>query len=283
MMVESRPALSTAQSVGHRKVAVVTGGASGIGKAIARRLVAEGMQLLIADIEETALEAAALEIGAQAICVDASSAQSMQALAAEAQRRFGGVDLFCSNAGVASTGRIADMTPADWHWLLGVNVWGLIHGISAFLPLLRSRPDGGHLAVTASEAGFHVAPNIGGYCVSKSAAVGIAEGLATELREEGANVGVTILCPGPVSTRLGSSQRNRPAGLQQGSLTDSDLEATEAGAALRWATPESVAETLLDAIRNGDLYAFTHPEMAGPIEARHRAIADALARAGGAR
>lgn len=261
------------------KVAVITGGASGIGLAIARRLLAERMQVMIADVEQAALDRAVAETGAIGMRVDVSSAESMGALADAARSRFGGVDLFCSNAGVASSGPIGTMTATDWQWLMSVNVWGLIHGIKAFLPLLRERPQGGHLAVTASEAGFHVAPQIAGYCVTKATTVAIAEGLAAELRDDGADVGVTILCPGPVSTRLGVSQRNRPASLGDGALIDRNLEATEEGSKLRWIAPASVAETLLQAIRDQQLYAFTHPEMAAPVMARHEAIAEAFSRA----
>lgn len=261
------------------RIAVVTGGASGIGKAIARRLVAERMTVVIADIEQAALDGAAAQTGATGIRVDVGSAASMQALADEVARRFGGVDLFCGNAGVASTAKIADMAAADWEWLFGVNVWGFIHGVKAFLPLLRARPDGGWLAVTASMSALHVTPGIGGYTVSKFAVTALAETLAVELREEGADVGVTILCPGPVSTRLGSAHRNRPAALSGGAMVDSDLEATEEGGKLRWIAPDAVARTLVEAVRRGDLHAFTHPEMAPLVEERHRRILDALAAA----
>jgi NAD(P)-dependent dehydrogenase (short-subunit alcohol dehydrogenase family) len=258
------------------KVAVITGGASGIGLAVARRLIAEQVQVMIADVEQAALDRATAETGAIGMRINVSSAESMQALADEARRRFGGVDLFCSNAGVASSGPIAAMTGADWEWLLGVNVWGLIHGIRAFLPLMRGRPGGAHLAVTASEAGFHVTPQIAGYCVTKATAVAIAEGLSAELKDEGADIGVTILCPGPVSTRLGGSQRNRPSALSDGALIYRNLEATEEGQKLRWIAADTVADTLMRAIRKQQLYAFTHPEMAGPVEERHRAIAKAI-------
>ncbi len=261
------------------KVAVITGGASGIGLAIARQCFAEGMQVMIADVEQAALGRAMAETGAMGMLVDVSSSASVQALADEVVQRFGGVDLFCNNAGVASSGPIAEMTATDWQWLLGVNVWGLIHGIEAFLPLLRRRPGGGHFAVTASEAGFHVAPKIAGYCVTKATTVAIAEGLWAELQEDGADVGVTILCPGPVSTRLGLSQRNRPESLAGGALIDRNLEATDDGKKLRWIGSDEVAHALLRAIRHQQLYVFTHPEMAGSVIARHEAIGTAFSQA----
>lgn len=261
------------------KIAVVTGGASGIGKAIARRLIAQGMTVVLADIERVALDKAAAEAGAVGICTDVASFESVQALADEVKRRFGGLHLLCNNAGVASTARLADMSMSDWTWLLGVNLWGVIHGIKAFLPLLKANPDGGHLVNTASVAGFHVTPDLGGYAVSKFAVVALSETLALELKADGSNVGVTILCPGPVSTNLGTSQRNRPTALAGGFFVDKDLEALEDGGGVRWIDADAVADVLLPAIRRGDLYAFTHPEWASIVRARHTQIADAFARA----
>ena len=131
-----------------------------------------------------------------------SSFASVQALADEVQPGLARVHLLCNNAGVASTARLADMALSDWQWLLGVNLWGVIHGIKAFLPLLKANPDGGHLVNTASMSGFHVTPDMGGYSVSKFAVVALSETLALELAEDGSKVGVTVLCPGPVSTSL---------------------------------------------------------------------------------
>jgi NAD(P)-dependent dehydrogenase (short-subunit alcohol dehydrogenase family) len=260
------------------KIAVVTGGASGIGKAIARRLVAERMTVVIADIERSALQKAAAETGAIGIHTDVASYDSVQALADEVKRRFGGVHLFCNNAGVASTAPIADMSLSDWTWLLGVNLWGVIHGIKAFLPLLKANADGGYLVNTASMAGFHVTPDLGGYTVSKFAVVALSETLALELETDGSKVGVTVLCPGPVSTRLGSSQRNRPSALAGGVFVDKDLEALDEGGGARWIDGDAVADVLLRAIKSGELYAFTHPEWAPIVRARHEQIANAFAR-----
>jgi NAD(P)-dependent dehydrogenase (short-subunit alcohol dehydrogenase family) len=259
------------------KVAVVTGGASGIGRSIARRLVLEGMQVIIADVEREPLAIAARQIGATAIPTDVTSPQDMQDLAAQVQERFGGVQLFCSNAGVASTARILDMALPDWQWLLDVNLYGLIHGIKAFVPLLAKNADRGHLAITASLSGFHVTPELGGYTVSKFAVIALAETLALEMRSLQPNVGVTILCPGPVSTRLGASQRNRPVTPGGGALVDRDLEA-EGGDGARWLDPGEVATVLLQAIRRGDLYAVTHPEWAPIVQERHDRIMAAFRR-----
>lgn len=259
------------------KVAVVTGGASGIGKGIARRLIAEGMRVVIADIEPSPLRQAAAELGAAGIVTDVMSFDSVQALADETGRRFGNVHLLCSNAGVASTARLADMALSDWTWLLGVNLWGAIHCVKAFLPILGADPDGGHIAITASMAGFHVTPGMGAYTVSKFAVVALAETLAVELQDEGRKVGVTVLCPGPVSSKLGSSQRNRPGRLAGGAFVDSDLQATDAGRGLHWLDPDVAAEVLVRAVRRGELYAFTHPEWAPIVRERHDRIAAAFA------
>lgn len=258
------------------KVAVVTGGASGIGRAIAARLVDQGMKVVIADIEEAALDKTAAEIGALGIRTDVSSLESVQSLADEVVRQYGGVDLFCNNAGVASTAKIEDMSLSDWDWIIGVNVFGLIHGMKAFLPLLRANPDGGYLTVTASMSSFHVTPEVGGYAVSKFAVVALAETLALELEADEENIGVTILCPGPVSSNLGASQRNRSAEITGGGMVDNDLEQSDRGQALRWITPESVADTLLQAIKRGDLYAFTHPEWEPMVQKRYQKIAEAF-------
>jgi len=256
-------------------VAVVTGGASGIGRALAERLLAHGMRVVIADVEPAALAAAATQTGALGILTDVTAPESVQALADEVMGRYGGVQLFCSNAGVASVGRLADMAPADWSWLLGVNLWGAIHGIRAFLPLLKANAGGGDFIFTASEAGFRVNPGLGGYTVGKFALVALAETLALELHEEGSPVRVTLLCPGPVRTRLGSSQRNRPP-QPGGALLDRDLEATPAGRSLRWIDPQVAVDALLQALEHGEFYAFTHPELGSLVLERHGRIAAAL-------
>ena len=192
------------------KVAVVTGGASGIGRALAARLSAEGMRVVIADVEAAALARAAAELGAVGLMVDVADRASVDALAAAVTDRFGAVHVLCNNAGVASTAAIADMTADDWRWILGVNVWGVINGVAAFLPLLERNRDGGHIVNTASVAAFSVTPLHGAYCATKHAVIAFTETLALELEQSGSNVGVTALCPGPVSTNLGASSRNRP-------------------------------------------------------------------------
>lgn len=258
------------------KVAVVTGGASGIGKGLARELLAQGMQVVIADVELDILSQTATELGATPVATDVSSLSSVENLAAETVRRFGTVHVLCNNAGVGSLGRIADMKPADWDWLLNVNVKGVIHGITTFLPILKRNPDGGHIINTSSLSGFTCLPGLGGYTLTKFAVLALTETLALELAEENSKVGVTALCPGTVRTNLGSSSRNRPAALAAGGLVDSDLEKTAYGAQFRWLEPETVGAIAVRAMRRGDLYAFTHPDMRGPVDDRHKRIALAM-------
>lgn len=258
------------------KVAVVTGGASGIGKALARQLIAQGMQVVIADIEQEVLLQAAAELGATPVRADVSSPSSVEHLAAEAMRRFGTIHVLCNNAGVASLARIADMKLPDWDWLLNVNLKGVIHGVTTFLPILKRNPDGGHIINTSSLSGFACTPGLGGYTVTKFAVLALTETLALELAEESSKVGITALCPGTVHTNLGSSSRNRPVALADAGLVDSDLEKTAYGAQFRWLDPDTVGAIAVSAMRRGDLYAFTHPDMRGPVDDRHHRIALAM-------
>ncbi len=258
------------------KVAVITGGASGIGRGIAARLKAQGMQVVISDVEQGALDRTAGELGVTGIRADVSSLDSVQALANEVKRRFGTVHVICNNAGVGSVAPMASMTIADWQWLLGVNLWGVIHGISAFMPVLQANAEGGHIVNTASMGGFATLPGLGAYTASKFAVVALSETLAMELEEQRSRVGVTVLCPGPVRSNLKTSQRNRPASFGTGALIDTDLETSEHGAQMRWLDPEEVGDIVVRAIRRGDLHALTHPEMAAVAGARHERIAAAF-------
>ena len=263
------------------KTAVVTGGASGIGLGIARQLRAEGMQVVIADIEPGALEAAAAQIGATGVVTDVASLASVEALAAETIRRFGAVHVVCNNAGVGSGARVADMKPADWDWILGVNLLGVIHGVQAFLPLLSANPEGGHMVNTASMSGLRVRPGAGGYAVTKFGIVALTETLAMELAADGSRVGVSVLCPGMVHTNIKASTRNRPGDLS-GALADYDIETSGLGARMRWLNPDEVGRITVRAIRRGDLYAITHPEQVGEVEERHRRLEAAFRAAGSA-
>ncbi|MFI6173661.1 SDR family NAD(P)-dependent oxidoreductase [Nocardia sp. NPDC051052] len=260
------------------KVAVVTGGASGIGKGIARQLIAEGMEVIIADIERDVLARTAAEIGAVGIPTDVSDLASVQALAKAATDRFGTVHVVCNNAGVGPIGRIADLTIEDWQWMLGVNLFGVIHGVQTFLPILRANEDGGHIVNTASIFGLFAQPPLAAYAVSKYGVVALTEALAGELEQDGSKVGTTVLCSATVQTNVASSTRNRPERYSGGGLSDFEMTEEEYRSQ-RWLDPEEVGAIVVGAVKRGDLYAVTHSEWYTPIEQRHRDIAAAFAQA----
>jgi len=262
------------------KVAVVTGGASGIGKGIATQLVRAGMRVVIADIESQALQGTATEIGAVGVRTDVSELPSVKALATTVCERFGTVHVLCNNAGVGPMANLSDVTIEDWRWMIGVNLWGVIHGVHTFLPILKANADGGHIVNTASVGGFTTMPGLGTYTVTKYGVIALTETLAQELEQEGSKVGVTALCPGTTRTNIKHSSRNRPKDLGGGKLLDVDLERGEFGAAFRWMEPNDVGAIVVEAIRRGDLYAITHPEMFARVEERFKAVTDAFKRAG---
>jgi NAD(P)-dependent dehydrogenase (short-subunit alcohol dehydrogenase family) len=259
------------------KVAVVTGGASGIGKGIATRLVAEGMRVVVADIEEDVLRQTAAELGAIPLAVDVSDVDSVRALAKEATSRFGTVHVVCNNAGIGPLAPIADLTMDDWHWIIGVNLYGVIHGVQTFLPILSANPDGGHIVNTASMAGLVAPPRLGAYSVTKYGVVALTEVLAAELEAAGSAVGASVLCPGTVRTNIGTSSRNRPGHLPDAGLADVDISLDE-NPVHRWITPEDAGAVVVRAIKRGDLYALTHPDWYPMVRQRHESIAAAFRR-----
>jgi NAD(P)-dependent dehydrogenase (short-subunit alcohol dehydrogenase family) len=259
------------------KVGVVTGAASGIGKAIAAAMIAEGMQVVISDVEADRLQAVADELGAFAVAADVSKAEDVDALARAALAQFGAVHVLCNNAGVGPMAPLAKLTLRDWRWLIDVNVWGVIHGITSFLPILRDNAEGGHIVNTASMAGLMAVPGLTPYSATKFAVVGMSEAMAAELALEGSPIGVSILCPGPVRTDLGRSTRNRPEALA-GALTDVLLEDSVQfdGLEIDWLSPEATADLVIHAIKANELYVITHPAMQPEVEARHRGIEQAF-------
>lgn len=260
------------------KVAVVTGGASGIGKGIAEALKNQGVELVIADIEDGALQRTAKELGATGIQTDVSSADSVGALATEVVERFGTAHVLVNNAGIGPMGRIADLTLDDWKWMVGVNLWGVIHGIHSFLPILKSNEEGGHIVNTSSMAGLVGMPGLGSYTLTKYGVLGLTEVLAKELEEDGSKVGATVLCPGTIHTNIGTSSRNRPDG-NDGGLHDVDIsqEGSEVDmSGVRWMIPIEVGTIVVDCIKSGELYALTHPDWWDMVEPRFVAIASAF-------
>jgi len=271
------------------KVAVVTGGASGIGRALAERFVAEGMRLVLADIEEKALAGAAEELGAAGATVvpvvtDVSKEASVMALADRAYAELGAVHVLCNNAGVATGGLSWELTEADWQWTLGVNLWGVIHGIRAFVPRMIAGGDDGHVVNTASMAGLLSAPFMGPYNASKFAVVTISEVLHHELAMTGAKVKVSVLCPGFVATQIGESDRNRPDELRDAFQLDPAMEQFRGVVMQMLASglpPAEVAAMVLDAVRNDRFCILTHPDLKEPVRARMEAILDGEAPAFG--
>jgi NAD(P)-dependent dehydrogenase (short-subunit alcohol dehydrogenase family) len=265
------------------KTAIVTGAASGIGLGIARNLARAGMNLVLADIEETPLARAHAEIealGSNAIAVktDVSDCASVMAAGAAAERAFGNLHVAVSNAGVSMHNQaLADISPTDWNWLIGVNLLGVIHGIQAFLPLLLKHGEDAHLVNTASIAGLQVNPDMhsAGYAMTKYGVVALSEGLENELKAS--KVGVSVLCPAAVDTLIYRSARNRPdrfggATERQNELFLKDLLA--AG----W-PPDRIGARVLDAIRDGEFFIFTHPSTRAWVEKRHARLMEAFDRA----
>lgn len=253
------------------RVAVITGGASGIGLAMARRFGAEGMKVVLADIERPVLERAGADLAAGDVDVltvptDVSLADDVDALAATALDHFGDVHLVCNNAGVGSRGLpIAELPLADFEWVVAVNLFGVIHGLRAFLPHLRAN-DVGHIVNTASVSGLYHLPRMGPYNASKAAIVALSETLRFELSAEGSRVGVSVLCPSWVRTSISTSDRNRPERFAYGLDTDQMTQAAAYKARRReqLATiaidPAAVADQVCDAVRTDRFYVVTHPE-----------------------
>ncbi|RPI12164.1 MAG: SDR family NAD(P)-dependent oxidoreductase [Actinobacteria bacterium] len=245
------------------KVAVVTGGASGIGRAMAAQFAADGMQVVIADVEAPALEATSGELGVVGVQTDVGDAASVQALADHVCDRFGTVHVLCNNAGVGGGGQIADLTLADWKWVLDVNLWGVIHGLHSFLPRILANPDGGHVVNTASMAGLFASAGMGPYNATKFAVVAISETLSKELQAAGSSVGVSVLCPGFVRTNIFDSQRNRPDALRNATkaVGDARLRNDILKGFLETAmNPAEVALQVRDAIVEDRFWITTHPE-----------------------
>jgi len=262
------------------KVAVVTGGASGIGLAMARRFAREGMKLVLVDIEKGALERASRELGAAgtevlAQRVDVSNSDQMDGLAEAVLSHFGAVHVVCNNAGVATGGPMWELTTADWEFAMRPNLWGVIHGVRVFTRHLIGQ-DEGHIVNTASLAGLVSVPGVGPYNVTKHAVVTLSETLHGELAALGSRVGVSVLCPGFVKTNLWDSERNRPHELQN---PDSPRAAEQEQmrdvlkALIFGGTDvEPIAERVLEAIRSRRFYILTHEGSEALVEQRMQRI-----------
>ena len=264
------------------KTAIVTGAASGIGLGIATALAEAGANVVMADIQKTAVEQAAHGLPVRnkrvmPVRIDVTQEQSVLGALAEVERNFGKLHIACNNAGVPMHGtQMTDVPQGDWEFVIGVNIWGIIHGIRHFVPAILGHGEEGHIVNTASVAGFQNrrGTNQGPYSMSKYAALSLSEALEIEL--EGTNVGVSVLCPGPIATNIARGARNRPDHMGGPQIRAND----EATLAERLATtgldPKKVGERVLDAIRTKTFYAFVSAVPADVIRSRHRRIEEAL-------
>ncbi|HEU5196839.1 MAG TPA: SDR family NAD(P)-dependent oxidoreductase [Methylomirabilota bacterium] len=259
------------------RVAVVTGGGSGIGRAMALALAREGARVVLADLDEGAMDGVAREargLGVDALTVrtDVSDLASVQALAGRAWQAFGSVHVLCNNAGVALWGGLERATHRDWQWAIGVNLWGVIHGVESFVPRMIAGGEPGHIVNTASMAGLIASQGLGVYNTTKYAVVGLSETLAKDLKPY--RIGVSVLCPMGVQTRIRDSERNRPAALRNAEgPAGSEVELIG-----RYLAPEAVADMVLDAIRREELYVITHDEGLEPLRRRFERMQQSIAR-----
>ena len=268
------------------KVAVITGGASGLGREFANTAFARGMKIVLADVEGNSLERAATELRAQGAQVlsmlcDVRKGPQVQALADAAMKRYGAVHLVFNNAGVGSGGLIWENSEADWEWVLGVNLWGVIHGVRIFTALMLACAQDdpafeGHIVNTASMAGLLNAPTMGVYNVSKHAVVSLSETLYHDLQLVGAPIGASVLCPYFVPTGIGQSHRNRPADVKvrarptvsqvaAQAMTQKAVESGKVSAA-------QVAAMTFDAVASGQFYIYSHPDALAGVAERMDAI-----------
>ena len=259
------------------KVAVITGGASGIGFATAKALAAKGAKLVLADIEGPALQKAVADVAASGVKVegvacDVSKLAAVQKLADTAFSKMGAVHVVFNNAGVAVGGPIAQMKHSDWQWIIDVDLWGPIHGVEVFLPRMIEQRAGGHLLFTASFAGLVPNEGLGPYCVAKYGVVAMAEVLKRELRPH--DIGVSVLCPMRVATNIGNSERNRPAELGGAKAAPRVPEQGEVNNDLAGRVIEvgDVARMVVDAVIANRLYILPHEESRKSIRRRFERI-----------
>ncbi|MAI80203.1 MAG: short-chain dehydrogenase [Deltaproteobacteria bacterium] len=270
------------------RVAVVTGGGSGIGAALSHACSQRGMRVAVVDVERDAAEKVAAEInesGGEAFSsvVDVRRLSEIERLAQEVDQNFGACHLLCNNAGVLVTRPILDLEEKDWDWSLSVNLLGPIHAVSAFLPRMLSSGEEGHIVNMASMAGLVSMPHrgLGAYTTSKFALVGYSESLRAELASKDAPIGVSVVCPGAVATRIAQSERNRPKELETGQgPTPTQADPNTAPAQGRQ-TSEEAALRILAGVQANDAWILTHPEMKSMVEARTSALLTAFDEAAG--
>jgi NAD(P)-dependent dehydrogenase (short-subunit alcohol dehydrogenase family) len=257
------------------RVAAVTGAASGLGRSMALAFAAEGMDVALADVDLENVSSVENEVRARgvrafAMRVDVSKAAEVEAFAERAVKELGAVHVVCNNAGVSPLGAVWEHTVADWQWILGVNLWGVIHGVRAFTPRLIAQNEG-HIVNTASVAGLISPPGSGAYNVTKHAVVTLSESLYHDMRERNSAIGVSVLCPAYVPTRITESERNRPTALPVSEKSAATL-AREAmlkkAVASGKVSADQVAQAVVAAVKEERFYILTHPRIKGAIRAR---------------
>ena len=268
------------------KTAFVTGGASGIGLAMARAFLDAGMQVMLADVERPALEKALQGLSnydnrVRGVPCDVADPESVERAAQAAFEAFGNVHVVCNNAGVAAGGGIDNISIDNWRWVVDVNLMGVVYGVRSFLPHMLKHRGGGHIVNTASMAGMNNGMGFSPYAATKFAVVSMSEGLAMQLQPHG--IGVSVLCPEYVRTRIGESGRNRPERYGASPQLDPASPAAQMVAEIArrleaGIDPAQVAQKVLDAIRNEQLYIFTHPNMRVGVDERFAAIQAAMDR-----
>ncbi|WP_372658058.1 SDR family oxidoreductase [Hydrogenophaga sp.] len=270
------------------KTAVLTGAGSGFGLECARIGARLGMNLVLLDVQQDALDRATAEMEAAGAAVlsrkvDVSSAEQMEAIAVDVQQRFGAPHFVFNNAGVGSGGLIWENSVKDWEWVLGVNVWGVIHGVRLFTPMMLAAAKAdpawrGHIVNTASMAGLLNPPNMGVYNVSKHAVVSLTETLYQDLKLVSEQLSASVLCPYFVATGISQSHRNRPGDMAQEKPTASQLigqAMTDKAVNSGKVTAAEVAQKVFDAISADQFYIFSHPRALGNVEQRMQAIVSA--------
>ena len=273
------------------KTAFITGGASGLGLAMAHSFCAAGMKVAIADIEQAALHKAEAELRPSnaevlALQLDVTDRAAMARAADRTEQAFGKVHVVCNNAGVAVAGTLDRMSYADWDWVLGVNLQGVVNGVQTFVERIKSHGEGGHFVNTASVAGLLPFPGLSVYNTAKYAVVGLSEAMRTDLAAQG--IGVSVLCPGVVNTNIFDSGRNRPAALQsaasEGSLDlaeqlPDDEQSARIQALLADALePSLIGDMVLHAVQEDEPYILSHPEFVEMVVARHQEMLGAFER-----
>jgi NAD(P)-dependent dehydrogenase (short-subunit alcohol dehydrogenase family) len=254
------------------KVAVVTGAASGIGRAMAERFAAEGMKVVLSDVEEGALRQTAQELTARgatvlAVRTDVAQAEEVAALAVRTRAAFGAVHVLCNNAGVGIGGMMWEHSLADWEWVLGVNLWGVIHGCRTFVPIMLEQGGEAHIVNTASMAGLVSTPLMSIYNVTKQGVVALSETLQHDLSLKGSAIKVSVLCPGFVATAIADADRNRP-GKQEPAPAFAQMQPLIRAAVAAGIPASQVAADVVDAIRADRFYVITHPAYLKQVRTR---------------